>query len=337
MTHPNLFTYATSELSQDAMICWLLSWASPECEPDQELHKCAKAFIHALFDKHSKEAPPVIKKVEVFKQDKNIDVLCIINEKYAFIIEDKTGTKNHSDQLVRYLEDIKKRKDSKGKEIFLNENILPIYYKTEDQSNYRNVENDGYKPFLRADIIELLQTYNGRNAILLDYRDHLKSISDKTESYSLLPIEKWDDRNDRYPWVGFYLKLQEKLGTGNWDYVANPNGGFLGFRWHFQGDKNICRQYLQLEEKKFCFKIEVKDSKDRRSKREKWHKIIQSKGQELDLPLKKPDRFGNGKYMTVNVFDGEYRECSDGLIDIGKTVSILKQAGKLLEAVSENV
>lgn len=25
--HPNIFTYATSELSQNAFIAWLLSWA----------------------------------------------------------------------------------------------------------------------------------------------------------------------------------------------------------------------------------------------------------------------------------------------------------------------
>jgi hypothetical protein len=27
---PNIFKYATSELSQDAFICWLLAWAKDE-------------------------------------------------------------------------------------------------------------------------------------------------------------------------------------------------------------------------------------------------------------------------------------------------------------------
>ncbi|MFD2933106.1 hypothetical protein [Spirosoma flavum] len=27
-TRPNLFTYATSELSQDAFICWLAAWVN---------------------------------------------------------------------------------------------------------------------------------------------------------------------------------------------------------------------------------------------------------------------------------------------------------------------
>lgn len=30
MTRPNLFNYATSELSQDAFICWILSWGTSE-------------------------------------------------------------------------------------------------------------------------------------------------------------------------------------------------------------------------------------------------------------------------------------------------------------------
>ena len=32
MTTPNLFKFATSELSQDAFICWLLSWAKKDYE-----------------------------------------------------------------------------------------------------------------------------------------------------------------------------------------------------------------------------------------------------------------------------------------------------------------
>ena len=37
---PNIFSYATSELSQDAMIAWLLQWASPEYgEADPDLHR----------------------------------------------------------------------------------------------------------------------------------------------------------------------------------------------------------------------------------------------------------------------------------------------------------
>jgi hypothetical protein len=29
---PNLFQFATKELSQDAFICWLLAWADENCK-----------------------------------------------------------------------------------------------------------------------------------------------------------------------------------------------------------------------------------------------------------------------------------------------------------------
>ena len=51
MTPPNIFDYATKELSQDAVICWLIAWAgadsngSPEKE---ELRQCGLAFVKAL-------------------------------------------------------------------------------------------------------------------------------------------------------------------------------------------------------------------------------------------------------------------------------------------------
>ena len=101
---PNLFSYATSELSQDAFICWLLAWASPEySNTDRELHRCALNCIHAFYKKHNKPIPSAIEKVEIFKQNNNIDVLCIVNDKHAILIEDKTNTENHSNQLRRYL------------------------------------------------------------------------------------------------------------------------------------------------------------------------------------------------------------------------------------------
>jgi len=324
MNKPNLFSYATSELSQDAFICWLLSWASPEYKnSDNDLHECAAGFITLFFDKHQLKSPETIEQVEIRKQDKNIDVLCIINSKYPIIIEDKTGTKHHSNQLARYIEEIKGRD-------FDDDNIIPIYYKTEDQGNYSSVKKNGYHLLLREEIVDVLNKYRGANSILLDYRNHLQSISDKVESYKSKEITGWG----WYSWVGFYRELQKQLGGGNWDYVANPNGGFLGFWWHFQGSDE-CKQYLQLEQDKLCFKIWVKNKDQRRALRAKWHKIIKNKANDVAIKLVKPTRFGNGKYMTVCVFDAEYRKTTAGLIDMDATVEQLRKAENLLKSVHE--
>ena len=66
MSKPNLFSFATSELSQDAFICWLVSWANnPE---EKELSGCAKDFICMLYNlnkssKISSEAVTEVKNI----------------------------------------------------------------------------------------------------------------------------------------------------------------------------------------------------------------------------------------------------------------------------------
>ncbi|MYD32110.1 MAG: hypothetical protein F4201_08070 [Nitrospira sp. SB0677_bin_15] len=153
------------------------------------------------------------------------------------------------------------------------------------------------------------------------------------EGYKSQPIEKWD----WYSWTGFYLELQRRLGLSDqdcWNYVSNPNGGFLAFYWHYQGDEG-CEQYLQIEEEKLCFKICATHENNQRSLRDKWHKKITAECPNYGLELTKPVRFGKGKTMTVCLYNGEYRECSNGLIDIDGTVARLKKAEGLLDAVKE--
>lgn len=350
MKRPNLFSYATSELSQDAFICWLLAWASPEYkEVDNDLHQCGIEFIRALFTEHEKTPPTDITEIKIKKQYKNIDVLCIVNGTYAILIEDKVGTKHHSNQLARYYKELEK-------EGFSKEKIIPIYYKTEDQSNYDHVKNNQYKTFLRRNILDVLNTYKGMNHILVDYRDRLQFIEDEVNGYKTKDISKWNQRN----WTGFYMELQERLGEDGkkkvkWEYVPNPTGGFIGFWWHFQGDKATCRQFLQLEYKhkklkegkdkeskykkvvtgKLSFKIEVKNKGDRKKYRSKWYKILKERAKEYELDLIKPTRFGNGETMTVCQLKEDYRNSKNGIIDMDKTVEVLKKAEKLLESVQE--
>lgn len=45
----NLFNYATSELSQDAFICWLLSFAKQESK-DEKLKEVAQALIRKFIE-----------------------------------------------------------------------------------------------------------------------------------------------------------------------------------------------------------------------------------------------------------------------------------------------
>jgi hypothetical protein len=329
MTRPNLFTFATKELSQDAFICWLLSWAHDEFKnSDTELHDCAVAMIHAMFVKHDKKPPTQIGKVEVRKQDKQIDVLCIINEEYVILIEDKTYTSNHSNQLEKYYKDVKSRK-------FETKNIIPIYYKTGDQSDYCAVKKAGYKPFLRPDILSVLRLYKGTNPILLDYREYIESIESRVNEYEFLTEKKW--KTGSLEWVGFFKQLQTKLEKGRWKYVPNPRGGFMSFMW---GAEIEGRPYLLLEEGKLCFKICVTDKSDRNASYSKsWCKalIAARDKSKHELNLIKPERFGAGKNMTVCIAK-EYRVWgSDNRINVEETVRKLLQAEAILKAAKPPV
>ncbi len=200
---------------------------------------------------------------------------------------------------------------------------------SEDQACYTNVVKNGYQPFLRTEILNVLNTYKGANSILLDYRSHLQSISDKVESYKFKEVSEWG----WYAWMGFYIELQKQLDNGYWDYVANPAGGFLGFWWYFQGDTD-CEQYLQLEKDKFCFKIRVKNSNERARLRSKWYKNIEKHGSKYGLDLTKPARFGNGKHMTVCVLEGDYRKTKKGMLNVQETIKQLRNAERLLQSIN---
>lgn len=320
-TLPNLFQFATSEASQDAVLCWLLSWAKPEyghLEP--LLHRTALDFIERIFHLHSVSMPKVISRVEVTRQDNYIDVLCVLNDEYVILIEDKTHTEDHSNQLVNYLNEVSGRGYERDK-------VLPVYYKTEDQGCYRRVVKKGYQPFTRPMMLQVLNRYPGDNAIVLDYRAYLTHIQQRSDSYITEPVERWSQR----AWKGYFLYLQRELGVGTWRYVPNKNGGFMGFWWHFVGDDD-CEQYLQIEEKKLCVKIGVAEASQQKALRQLWYENVKERAKTLaPAQWSKPPRFGTGACMTVFQFKGDFRVVNDdGRIDLESTLVRLRQSQRLL-------
>ena len=100
---PSLFGFATSELSQDAFIGWLASWADPSHRAaDESLHGTARLLLDRLLEACGVSRPSEYQSVKVRRQHKKIDVLVVVNDDTAILIEDKTNTADHSDQLRRY-------------------------------------------------------------------------------------------------------------------------------------------------------------------------------------------------------------------------------------------
>jgi hypothetical protein len=162
---PNLFDWATSELSQDAFICWLLSWAN---HPKNDgLYRTARMLVTEM----TNDKLSTFKKIEIKKQLNRADVVCFIDEKDILIIEDKTGTREHSGQLKKYAESFGEK--------FSNRDLYLIYYKTEDQSDYSDVIKAGYTVWNRE---KILQNFRGVLKLALITRS-IQIISHTSRKY----------------------------------------------------------------------------------------------------------------------------------------------------------
>lgn len=319
--NPNIFSFATSELSQDAMLAWLIKWASPEYEKsDPDLHNTAQDFVRLLMNKDNSFE---IYSVNVGRQLHNIDVWAEINDNSFLVIEDKTGTSIHSNQLDRYKQIAENKYDGKRNDLCF------AYVKTgnEPESVLKKVEEFGYKPINRAQILTCLDEYLGANQILLSYREYLHKIEDATMKYKILPVSEW---KNHYIWQGFYKKLEEHLDIKEWAYVSNPAGGFLGIWWHFKTIKDG-EMYLQIEQGKLCFKIRYDGDRNNRSAvREEFHsKLMNAKGDQYPEIIK-PTRFGSGLFMTIAIVEPSDL-FGDGVVDIDKVIERLKKYQGLID------
>ena len=288
-------------------------------------------IINTFFYKNE-QAQPLIEKVEIRKQYKNIDILCVINDRFPIIIEDKTNTGTHSGQLKRYYEqicDIKEYKEC---------DIIRIFFKTHDQSDYKKVENDGYRVFSRTDFLRILNQYTKTDSdIYNDYKTYLNEIEDDVQSYKTKSKEKWTNKS----WTGFYIALKEGIGTKdsacNWNYISNQRGGFMGFWWNFD-TKNGITSHVQLEGNKkinrLVFKVKTSTSTTKNT-HSNWSKKLTKLGEELDLSITKPKRLGSGRSVTVAVLENDFRVFSDGVLDMGASVALLKKAQSVLDKARE--
>ena len=165
----NLFSFATSELSQDAFICWCLNWIN---YPNEELYFMAKDIFFNLLKENEKSLEN--EEVEIKRQYKKIDVLVILkNSKIAYIIEDKTNT-FESNQIIKYKEELEK--DPKIKE----NTIKTVYFKTGFWFSYDDLVSADIK-IDREDFLKIIKKYKGKNQILDDYCEYFERVTEDEE------------------------------------------------------------------------------------------------------------------------------------------------------------
>ena len=333
---PNIFNIATKELSQDAFITWLLQWADIDNQQhDNLLHTCGQDFVRKLIASQYHDTVSTITKVEAGRQWKNIDVWAEINtpeSNYLIIIEDKTFSSEHSDQLTTY--------KTSGEDYCAEHNfkLVCIYLKTgsEPERVLKAIRSKGFATFNRKDFVNFLSKYeNISNHIYRDFTLRLENIEAEHNAFETMTIGNWDEPC----WIGFYQLLEKEIEDVDWHYVNPPAGG--GFwnaclSWVDWGGFPVC---LTIEQGGLSFKIctdpeemSFEGDFDRGVKRNQWSNIILTYANKVGLnEIIRPDRFGSGKYMTAALVRRDnWLGNSTSIIDKKATIERLKNYKEFL-------
>lgn len=325
-TQPNIFDFATSELSQDAIFLWLINWAKPEYKTvNGGMHNLGCDFVRLLI----KNKEIAITSIQTRKQEKNMDITVDINNSIYLVVEDKVGSGTHGDQLSRYR---KIARENYGH----NRELRFVYIKTENESSakLRKIQlEEQYEVINREHIIELFKEHEESvraNDIISDYYECLLAKQEATEIYKVLPYTEW-----KVPaWQGFYMALESKMNDGAWHYVNRIGNIFWGY--YFSEIKvNEGSLYLQIEQNTFCIKLSVGGDRSLYShKRDKYRDYIRQCINDDTSGLCNPGRLGCGKDMTLFVIDS-LSLYGTGKVDIDEYVEKTKKYRELLERVAE--
>ena len=297
MDKPNLFKFATSELSQDAVILWLLNWSQDDYkDKNPYLNQCGKEFLDLFTDSSIDK----VEKIKLIKQKDFIDIWCEINDDHLLIIEDKTNTKDHDNQLQKYKNNAKRNVE--------NLIINYVYYKTGDITppEKSRIEGYGYKVVGREKILEILLKYKDKtnSEILEDYYAYLNQID---ENEKQVFIKSFDEEISKkkccqkgfFNFLSYNLDLDKSHKGAYWGKVSNPSGGFIGLWWH-SVLCDYCSFYLQFESFNLVLKMKnTSENLSNKAARNKAYKSLCNFTKDKTKIFGKPEHWGNGKTMTL--------------------------------------
>lgn len=226
---PNIFSYATSELTQDAFITWLLHWANPKFNTENEkLHDLGTSFLQSLVAFQSIKIED-ISDLKIKQQFHKIDVFVTFKMKdctYGIIIEDKVHTTDHSNQLERYLTKIADLKECTT--------LIPIYFKTGYQVNLSSIIANKYHHYTIKDLRKVLtneKVAELNNDVLTQYHsyilqkeNHFDDAEIEANNYLTKPLKEWK----WWSCERFFYDHKKHFNAG-WGHVANNREALLAF------------------------------------------------------------------------------------------------------------
>ncbi len=370
MERNNIFNFATSELSQDAFICWLCNWVNFDDnslpEDEKKLKSLATEFIEKMIGEKLED-----RKVNIKRQYQKIDVLLEIQNKTEFItneneknpvvdiyviIEDKVETESHSDQINRYKKLISKKNKNinEGKAL-----VKTVYYKIYDEDNMERLKENGVDViFEREKNLELFERYkdNIKDSIFRNYYDYLSNIETDVNSYVEKNLEDWNSNC----YIGFFKELKKEESClehadgrkkdCSWKYVSNKSGGFMGMWWFPLSENEINKLtetsdediYLQIEQynqknivtiKYSVPKGNINNKKLSKEDYEKKVEIASKKRKDLFYKFKKilkNENFKKKDFRKGQYMTVGYLEFED-IDDCKKKIEVLQAALKIIK------
>lgn len=249
----NLFNYATKELSQDGFLCWLID------NYDDPVISCySYEFIRFITGFDFKDGDIV--ELELKRQEKNMDIVVDFwtskdkdsSSHYVFVIEDKTHSSLHDNQLVNYGETISKWNDKDTQE----NRTAKVFYKTDelsgkDKEELKKATEYNWRSFNIKDIYKHFGGISNTGSEVLDfYCDNIRTIYEKITMQPKGTPKDWDLLQART----FFGKikeqlLKEKVVEANRVYESFYQGRYysIAFEYEFKNTPQTLSVWPQIE------------------------------------------------------------------------------------------
>lgn len=225
MERNNIFNFATSELSQDAFICWCLNWLNYK---GSELRALAVDLLKDFGEENVSDNQEILIK----RQFKKIDILVVFKElNRVYIIEDKVDSFESEEQIKKYKEEIRKE--------YKNSEIKTVYFKTGFHfSPDKNVKAD--KIITGKMFKEILEKYRNKSEILDSYYEYLVEklrIQENEKDYLECKTESHWDWNIAKSNISQYCFLKEIFLEERIVSFRNKRSGHAVSQYNLLGKK----------------------------------------------------------------------------------------------------
>lgn len=336
---PNIFSFSGKELSHDAFFAWLASCASERyASLDPQLSHVARNFIKFLLGTDSEIT---FGDVNPHRQWNKADLLIEVWGIGGILIENKTNSSEHSDQLHKYKSAFENWKKNKAG----YNHFAMLYIKTGVEAEYslNGIRHLGYRVIDREELLAFFQSQQTDNLIVNHFTDYLRKIDtqhslDKVsriegnvDAMHQLVKEIADDFSVRLGQPIKFDKYHFSNYAGMW-YFGSPLPNFLGLNsslfieFYWKKPAKINTPVLMA--------VKMKDHGKNRQNLSKVANLLVQLAPQYDLQLGKIHlgRLSGGQPIVYVL--KPFGEVLDDRLDIEVVKTNLKNLERLLTAFS---